>query len=96
MKAKIEYKGLSPEQGYSRGDLWDVIVTLQTGEKYDIYFSTILNISQTIEQSGATFYCEKNLVVVPNITRAEIELAVSEMEEKSLFKAYLAENINQY
>ena len=41
----------------------------------------------------ATRCCEKNLLIIPNITHAEIALIVLRMEESFMFKVCLSVNI---
>ena len=77
--------------GFNRGDLSDVEVILENGNRYKLYFITPLLISQyfSFEQTqrfGTLYYFEKNLVIVPSIDFTQIENAINKMIEQSSFE----------
>src|SRR5438128_6071291 len=88
MSTAIEGLTISFPDGYdarreyetpSRGYLSDIIVQLEDGSRYKLYFIDPTRLSQTLEddvRAGREYLGEPNLVVLPEVTTASIKKAV--------------------
>lgn len=73
----------------SKGYLSDVVVQLEDGSRYKLYFSDPVRLQQTLEDDAALgkfYYTEPGLVVLPEVTTAAIEQVVPELVREGYFR----------
>lgn len=79
------YKFEMPLKGWT-----NVYIELDDGSRYSLTFYDPIRLNQTIEEelsSGATFFAETNLVIVPNVTVEGLQQAVNDLYENGFFSS---------
>jgi hypothetical protein len=72
-----------------KGYLPDVIVRLEDGSCYKLYFTDPVRLQQTLEDdtaSGRAYYAEPGLIVLPEVTTEAIRQAVSGLLRDGYFR----------
>ena len=86
-----------PEGYYERRELetpmkgWldDVIVQLEDGSRYKLFFYDPVRLQQDLEEDareGTPYLAEPNLIVLPEVTTASIKDVVCQLARKGYFK----------
>ena len=73
----------------SRGYLADVVVRLEDGSRYRLYFSDPVRLQQALEDDtadGRPYYAEPGLVVLPEVTTEAIRRAVPGLLRDGYFR----------
>lgn len=84
-----DYDAQSEFETPSRGYLSDVVVQLEDGSRYALYFTDLTRLSQTLAEDarqGHPYYAEPNLVVLPEVTTAAVRTAVLGLWQDSYFQ----------
>src|SRR5688572_29899187 len=80
--ARREYE--TPMRGY----LSDVVVQLEDGSRYQLSFIDPVRLQQDLEaeaQTGATYFAEPNLIVLPEVTTEAIIKAAEGLVKEKFF-----------
>ena len=80
--ARREYE--TPMRGY----LSDVVVQMEDGVRYRLYFIDPVRVQQTLEDetsSGRSYFTEPGLVILPEVTTEEIKKAVGGLIKDGFF-----------
>jgi hypothetical protein len=80
---RAEYE--APFKGWLDG----VVVHLENGSRYRLCFYDPIRLQQTLKDdadSGRPYFAEPNLVVLPEVTTAAIQTAVSELVREHFFE----------
>src|SRR5262249_9638176 len=84
-----DYDAQSEFETPSRGYLSDVIVQLEDGSRYKMFFIDMTRLGQTLVddvQFGRPYYTEPNLVVLPTVTTEAIKEAVQGLWKDGYFQ----------
>ena len=71
-----------------RGYLSDVVVQMEDGARYRLYFIDPVRLQQTLEDetaSGRSYFSEPGLVVLPEVNTEEIKKAVAGLTRDGFF-----------
>jgi hypothetical protein len=98
MLAELEHCTVHFPEGYDRrrehetplkGYLGDVVVQLEDGSRYKLYFIDPVRLQQTLAddvERGRPFYTEPGLVVLPEVSTEAIRKAVSGLVRDGYFQ----------
>jgi hypothetical protein len=81
--ARVEFE--TPFKGY----LSDVVVTLEDGSCYRLYFTDPIRLQQTLDddaKTGRAYYAEPGLVILPKVTTQAIQEVVSGLWREGFFQ----------
>lgn len=84
----INWDDLDGLERPAKGWLTGVIVTLSSGAQIELTFYDPVRLAQDLEEEiriGKKGIIEKNLIVVPEVTREAIEAAISQAEKERFF-----------
>jgi hypothetical protein len=73
-----------------KGYLPDVIVRLEDGLRYKLYFTDPVRLQQTLEDdmtAGRAYYTEPGLVIVPEVTTQAIQQAIHGLMRDGYFQS---------
>ena len=83
------YDARSEFETPARGYLSDVVVRLENGTSYQLFFVDPARLQQELAengQSGKPYFVEPNLIVLPEVSTASIRKAVEGLVQASYFQ----------
>jgi hypothetical protein len=83
------YDARAEFEATAKGFLRDVVVRLEEGTCYRLYFTDPVRLQQTLEddvKAGRAYYTEPGLVVLPEVTTAAVRKAVSGLWREGYFQ----------
>jgi hypothetical protein len=84
-----DYDAQSAYETPSRGYLSEIVVQLEDGSRYQLFFIDPVRLQQELTdqvQLGRAYWAEPNLVVLPRVTTEAIHQAVEGLAAEDFFK----------
>src|SRR5262249_15607909 len=84
-----DYDAQSASETPSRGYLSDVVIQLEDGSRYQLFFIDPVRLQQELADQvnlGRTYWAEPNVVVLPRVTTEAIHQAVEGLAAESFFR----------
>lgn len=94
------YDARSELETPARGYLSDVVVQIEDGSRYKLFFIDPVRLGQTLEddvKEGHNYYTEAGLVILPEVTTSSIQQAVQGLWRDGYFESLKPlESVDQF